>query len=52
MNFSTAAAAFRSGPLGADKEGGTPAVTEDAEFPVSRIATDYYKNGPSFLARN
>jgi TRAP-type uncharacterized transport system substrate-binding protein len=26
-------------------------VTEDPEFPVSRIATDYYKNGPSFLAR-
>jgi TRAP-type uncharacterized transport system substrate-binding protein len=24
---------------------------EDPEFPVSRIAADYYRNGPSFLAR-
>ena len=24
--------------------------TEDPEFPVSRIAADYYRNGPSFLA--
>jgi TRAP-type uncharacterized transport system substrate-binding protein len=26
-------------------------ATEDPEFPVSAIASDYYKNGPSFLAR-
>ena len=32
------------------KRGEFPAI-EDPEFPVSRIAADYYKNGPSFLAR-
>jgi len=26
-------------------------AAEDPEFPVSAIASDYYKNGPSFLAR-
>jgi hypothetical protein len=26
-------------------------ATKDPEFPVSRIAADYYKNGPSFLAQ-
>jgi TRAP-type uncharacterized transport system substrate-binding protein len=32
------------------RRGEFPAI-EDPEFPVSRIAADYYKNGPSFLAR-
>src|SRR5262249_20845429 len=27
------------------------ATTEDAESSVSRVAADYYRNGPSFLAR-
>jgi TRAP-type uncharacterized transport system substrate-binding protein len=26
-------------------------ATEDPEFPVSQVAVDYYRNGPSFLAR-
>src|SRR6516225_8815576 len=32
------------------RRGEFPAI-EDPEFPVSPIAADYYKNGPSFLAR-
>jgi hypothetical protein len=32
------------------RNGQFPAA-EDPEFPVSAIASDYYKNGPSFLAR-
>jgi TRAP-type uncharacterized transport system substrate-binding protein len=38
------------GPGLFQRKGEFPA-TEDPEFPVSRIAADYYKNGPSFLAR-
>jgi hypothetical protein len=32
------------------RSGQFPAI-DDPEFPVSPIASDYYKNGPSFLAR-
>jgi hypothetical protein len=32
------------------RRGEFPSI-EDPEFPVSRLAADYYKNGPSFLAR-
>jgi TRAP-type uncharacterized transport system substrate-binding protein len=38
------------GPGLFQRSGQFPA-TEDPEFPVSAIASDYYKNGPSFLAR-
>ncbi len=38
------------GPGLFQRKGEFPAI-EDPEFPVSRIATDYYRNGPSFLAR-
>ncbi len=38
------------GPGLFQRSGQFPAA-EDPEFPVSPIASDYYKNGPSFLAR-
>jgi TRAP-type uncharacterized transport system substrate-binding protein len=38
------------GPGLFQRSGEFPAI-EDPEFPVSRIAADYYRNGPSFLAR-
>jgi TRAP-type uncharacterized transport system substrate-binding protein len=38
------------GPGLFQRRGEFPSI-EDPEFPVSRIAADYYKNGPSFLAR-
>jgi TRAP-type uncharacterized transport system substrate-binding protein len=38
------------GPGLFQRRGEFPA-TDDPEFPISRIAADYYRNGPSFLAR-
>jgi len=38
------------GPGLFQRRGEFPA-TEDPEFPVSQIVVDYYRNGPSFLAR-